>query len=169
MQNSIRKGNAGAMKLTFRTALIVYLILLGACQTLPNRMEQARLELAQGIQAEVPGDYFIGRRYFKKEFHFWGYVRRPGQPWKTAQLVVLNEKRRLAPDREELRIGSDNNYEYKLRGYFSGDKVYELVSNRFLPEFVLQDYELRSTNPPPIFESQIPGREENRLKIERPL
>ena len=94
-------------------------------------MEEARLASAQQIQAEQPGDDFIGRRYFRKEFHFWGYVRRPGHPRSTVQLVVLNENKKLAPDREQVDIGSDNNYEYKLRGYFSGDKVYELVSNRF--------------------------------------
>jgi hypothetical protein len=149
--------------------LIVTLSFLGGCQTAPNGMEQARLAMAQKIQAEPPGDYFIGRRYFKPDFHFWGYVRRPGQPWSTAQLVVLNENRKFAPDREQVNIGSDNNYEYKLRGYFSGDRVYELVSNSLLAEFVLQNYELISTNPPPIFESQFRGPQDNRLRIERPL
>jgi len=84
-------------------------------------------------------------------------------------LVVLNENRKLAPDREQLNIGSDNNYEYKLHGYFSGDKVYELVSNRFLAEFVLQSYELISTNPTPIFRSRFRARQNNRLEVERPL
>lgn len=148
--------------------LFVSLLSAGGCQTVPRGMKQAQLEIAQKIRAEPPGNYFIGRRYFKKGFHFWGYVRRPGQPWSTAQLIVLNENQKLAPDRERLDVGSDNNYEYKLRGYFSGDKVYELVSNRFLPEFVLQDYELLSANPPPIFKSQFHGRRDNR-PIERPL
>jgi hypothetical protein len=148
--------------------LIVILSFLGGCQTAPNGMEQARLAMAQKIQTEPTGDYFIGRRYFKPDFHFWGYVRRPGQPWSTAQLVVLNENRKLAPDREHLNIGSDNNSEYKLRGYFSGDRVYELVSNRFLAEFVLQNYELISTNPPPIFRSQFQRRQNNRLEVEQP-
>ncbi len=149
--------------------LFVSLLLLGGCQTIPRGMEEARQAMAQRIQAEPAGDYFIGRRYFKEGFHFWGYVRRPGQPWSTAQLVVLNENQKLAPDREQLSIGSDNNYEYKLRGYFSGDKVYELVSNRFLPEFILQGYEVLATNPPPIFKSQLSGRKEDRLGIEQPL
>jgi hypothetical protein len=149
--------------------LLVSLLLLSGCQMVPNGIEEARLAMTQRIQAEAPGDYFIGRRYFKPEFHFWGYIRRPGQPWSTAQLVVLNENRQLAPDREQLSIGSDNNYEYRLRGYFSGDKVYELVSNRFLSEFVLQSYELLSTNPPPIFRSQFEGRQDIRLRIEQPL
>ena len=156
------------MKLRALGILIITLSSLGGCQTAPNGMEQARLATAQKIQAEPPGDYFIGRRYFKPEFHFWGYVRRPGQPWSAAQLVVLNENRKLAPDRKQQNIGSDNNYEYKLRGYFSGDKVYELVSNRFLAEFVLQNYELISTNPPPIFRSQFRGRQDNRLEVEQP-
>ena len=149
--------------------LFVSLLSFSGCQTVPNGIEQARLKVAQRIQAEPPGDYFIGRRYYKVDFHFWGYVRRPGQPWSTAQLVVLNENKKLAPDREQLRIGSDNDFEDKLRGYFSGGKVYELVSNRFLPEFVLQDYELISTNPPPIFPNQFRGESPNQPAIERPL
>ncbi len=91
----------------------------------------------------------IGRRYFKPDFKFWGYVRRPNQPWSTAQLVMLNEKQKLAPDRAALKFGEDNNYEYKLYGNFSGDKVYEPASNRVYPEFILKDYEVISTNPPP--------------------
>jgi hypothetical protein len=83
---------------------------------MPQGIQEARLAAAQNIQAEAPGDYFIGRRYFKiPQFKFWGYVRRPGQPWSTAQLVVFNEKEKLAPDREQLDFGFDNNYEYSLR------------------------------------------------------
>ena len=151
------------------SVLFVSLLSFSGCQTVPNGIEQARLKIEQRIQAEPPGDYFIGRRYYKTDFHFWGYIRRPRQPWSAAQLVVLNENKKLAPDREQLRIGSDNNFEYKLRGYFSGDKVYELVSNRFLPEFVLQDYELISTNPPPIFRSHFRGESPKQPAIERPL
>ena len=62
---------------------------------------------------------------------------------------MLNEKQKLAPDRERLEFGGDNNYEYKLYGYFSGDKVYEPASNGIYPEFVLKGYELISMNPPP--------------------
>lgn len=118
-----------------RSTLLVFvsLLLLGGCETVPKGIEEAHFVMAQRIQAEAPGDYFIGRRYFKEGFHFWGYIRPAGQPWSTAQLVVLNENQKLGPGREQLRIGSDNNYEYRLRGYFSGDKVYELVSNSFLP------------------------------------
>ena len=95
-----------------------------------------RLAAFQRIQAEPPGNYFIGRRYYKQDFHFWGYIRRPGQPWSTAQLVMLNENQKLAPDREQINFGFDNNYECKLYGHFSGDTVYEPASNGVYPEFV---------------------------------
>jgi hypothetical protein len=145
-----------------RTLLLAAQLVLGAlffsgCETVPSGIQQAKVAMAARINAEPPGDYYIGRRYFKREFKFWGYVRRPGQPWTTAQLVMLNEKKKLAPDRQQLSFGSDNNYEYKLHGYFSGDKVYEPASNGVYPEFVLEGYELLSTNPPPIFKSQMTG------------
>src|SRR6266704_2790138 len=73
--------------------------------------------------------------------------------------------------RAALKFGSDNNYEYKLYGNFSGDKVYEPASNRVYPEFILKDYEVISTNPPPIFKTQISGRADaaqTRYMIEKP-
>jgi hypothetical protein len=145
----------------FVFALDVFLVVFffAGCETTSQGIQQARLEAAQRIQAEPPGDYFIGRRYFKGSvFKFWGYVRKPGQPWSTAQLVVFNEKEKLAPDREQLSFGSDNNYEYKLYGSFSGQTVYEPASNGFYPEFVLKKYELLSTHPAPIFRSQFSDR-----------
>src|SRR5438046_4069916 len=153
------------------TNLLLGALFFGGCQTVPQGIQQARIEMAQHIAAEQLGDYYIGRRYYKADFKFWGYVRRPGEPWSTAQLVMLNEKEKLAPDRERLEFGSDNNYEYKLYGHFSGDKVYEPASNSIYPEFVLKGYELISTNPPPIFQSQIRGRPsptELRYTVERP-
>jgi hypothetical protein len=146
-------------------------LMLAGCETTPPGIQAARVALRQQIAAEPPGDYYIGRRYYKQDFKFWGYLRRPGQPWSTAQLVMLNEKEKLAPDRERLSFGSDNNYEYKLYGYYSGDKVYEPASNRIYPEFVLKRYELVSTNPAPIFKSQISGSaqaQNTRYTIETP-
>ncbi|HEX3816704.1 MAG TPA: hypothetical protein VHW03_00260 [Chthoniobacterales bacterium] len=149
-------------------ALFVSLSVLAGCETMPEGIQQARIAMSQRIQAEPPGNYFIGRRYYKPDFKFWGYVRRPGQPWSSAQLVMLNENKKLAPDREQVNFGFDNGYEYKLFGYFSGDKVYEPASNGIYPEFVLTGYQLLSTNPPPIFKSQFAGQGDNRYQIERP-
>jgi hypothetical protein len=148
-------------------------LLLTSCLTTgPTGIQEARTAMAQRIASEPTGDYFIGRRYYKPDFKFWGYIRRPGQPWSTAQLVMLNENQKLAPDREQMNFGTDNNYEYKLYGNFSGQTVYEPASNGFYPEFILKNYELISTNPPPIFKSQMSGSAQaamSRYVIEKPF
>ena len=162
-----------AFRFLFTLEIFLSLFLLAGCATTgPSGIEQVRVDSAAKIAAEPPGDYFIGRRYFKGSvYKFWGYVRKPGQPWNTAKLVVLNEKEKLAPDREARSFGSDNNYEYKLWGTLSGETVYEPASNGFYQEFILKRYELISTNPPPIFKSQYSERARaavTRTQIEKP-
>lgn len=126
--------------------------LFSGCATAdPNA--QSRATMLAEIAAEPPGDYFIGRRYYKVDYKFWGYVRRPGQAWTTAKMVMMNEHQKLAPDRELGKLGSDNNYEYKLYGAFSGDTVYEPASNGFYPEFILKGYELRTVTPAKIYKT----------------
>lgn len=140
------------MKFLGHAILLFCIALLTACETTEMQgIQDARVSMQKDIQAEPPGDYFIGRRLYKKDYKFWGYVRQPGQPWSTAKLVMLNEQQKLAPDRALNQIGSDNNYEYKLYGRFSGETVYEPASNSFYPEFVLTNYELKSVSPAPIF------------------
>ena len=135
-------------------SLSTALILLAGCQTPQWRDAQAaRQTMLTAIAAEPEGDYFIGRRFFKSDYKFWGYVRKPRQPWSEAQLVMLNEHSKLAPDREANTLGSDNGFEYRLQGKFSGDTVYEPASNVFYPEFVLRNYELASRAPGAIFRS----------------
>jgi hypothetical protein len=123
---------------------------LNACQTV-DREAPARAAMNAAIRAEAPGDYFIGRRMYKSDYKMWGWVREPGKPWTTAQLVMLNEQTKLAPDREAGKLGTDNNYEYRLRGRFIGDTVYEPASDKFYPEFILTGYELLNTNPTGIY------------------
>jgi hypothetical protein len=157
--------------LPLKIVLPAMAILLASCQTEPTVSQAAKAQMAARIAAEPPGDYYIGRRYFKPDFKFWGYIRKPNQPWNTAQLVMLNEKQKLDPDRAALKFGSDNNYEYKMTGSFSGDKVYEPASNRLYPEFVVKSFDVISTNPPPIFKSQMSGKAEaaqTRYVIEKP-
>ena len=161
----------GAVRFLFSIEVLLGALFFTGCETVPEGIQQAKIAMAQHIAAEPPGDYFIGRRYFKPDFKFWGYVRRPGQPWSTAQLVMLNEKQKLAPDRERLSFGSDNNYEYKLTGNFTGDNVYEPASNSVYPEFLVKSFQLISVSPPPIFKSQYNSRaaaENNRYHIEKP-
>lgn len=128
------------------------LALLG-CETVDTGAE-SRAAMNAAIRTEEPGNYFIGRRMYKTDYKVWGWIREPGKPWKTARLVMLNEQQKLAPDREQNRLGSDNNYEYRLTGRFSGESVYEPASDGIYPEFVLTGYEIRSASPPNIYQQK---------------
>ena len=131
-------------------ALAAITLFQNACQTVDTQAP-ARAAMNAAIRAEAPGDFFIGRRMYKSDYKMWGWVREPGKPWTTARLVMMNEQTKLAPDREAGKLGSDNNYEYRLIGRFSGDTVYEPASDQFYPEFVLAGYELINTKPTGIY------------------
>jgi hypothetical protein len=142
-------------------------LLLAGCETTQDRYTQSQGLLNQAIANEPPGDYFIGRRFYRKNYFFWGYIRQPRQPWSSAKLVMLNEQKKLAPDRQANAPGSDRNFEYRLQGYFSGQTVYEPASNSFYPEFVMTGYKLISNEPLPIFRD--PGATDpERLYIDKP-
>ena len=131
---------------------LALLLSLAACESPGESGRKAfLLTQRQAILSEPKGDYFIGRRYYNSNYKFWGYVRRPGEPWHDAKLVMFDENEKLAPDREINQFGVDNNVEYKLYGYFTGKTVYEPASNGFYPEFHLKGYEIRDRNPPSIF------------------
>ncbi|MFZ4483932.1 MAG: hypothetical protein ACOYOL_08145 [Chthoniobacterales bacterium] len=140
------------MRLMFATRLVVLAAMLGltGCETLQTATGPDP-RVAAAIAAEQPGNYYIGRRFYKRDYKMWGWLRRPGQPWNTAELIMMNENTKLAPDRAADNLGIDNNTEYRLQGRFTGGKVYEPASNRFYPEFVLTDYSVISTAPPMIF------------------
>jgi hypothetical protein len=135
----------------FRGVVILApLVLMSSCETV-DRDAPARAAMAAAIRSEQSGNYFVGRRMFKKDYKMWGWVRDPGQPWKTAKLVMLNEQTRLAPDRVRGTLGDDNNCEYRLEGRFTGETVYEPASDRFYPEFQLTGFEVLNTKPGPIY------------------
>ncbi len=131
---------------------LLLLLVLAGCET-PGTGAERAAHLAQqaAVLQEPQGNYFVGRRYYNPNYKFWGYVRKPGQPWRTAQLVMFNENQKLAPDRELNQFGVDDNCEYHLTGQFTGQKVYEPASNRFYPEFMLTGAELVNRTPPSIF------------------
>lgn len=132
--------------------LAAILLPLAGCET--TTTGGVSPSIAAAIANEAPGNYYIGRRYYKKDYKMWGWVRKPGQPWKSSQLVMMNEDTKLAPDREAGTLGTDNNYEYRLEGRFTGGQVYEPASNRFYPEFVLTGYSVISTAAPNIFKDR---------------
>ncbi|MEI6344775.1 MAG: hypothetical protein WCP41_05375 [Verrucomicrobiota bacterium] len=128
------------------------ILLLTGCEApLVLQSPQDKAAINAAISGEKPGDYFIGRRFYKVDYKMWGWVKNPGESWKQSRLVMLNEQKKLAPDRERNNVGSDNNYEYRLIGHFSGEKVYEPASDTFYPEFILSSATVISTNPPLIF------------------
>ncbi|MFC5049299.1 hypothetical protein ACFPK9_01515 [Rubritalea spongiae] len=111
--------------------------------------EQRQLE----ILTEPTGDFYYGRRYFVSKTRFWGYVRKPRQPWSEAKLVMMNESVRPQPDRlpesgpSNARHGYDQNYDYKITGSYTGRKVYDPASNLFLPEFKASGYQVLDRQP----------------------
>jgi hypothetical protein len=123
---------------------------MAGCETV-DTAAVTRAAASQAIRSEPPGNYFVGRRMYKVDYKVWGWVREPGRPWSTARLVMMNEQRKLAPDRAQGKLGADNDYEYRLSGYFSGETVYEPASNGFYPEFILLGAEVKSTKPPNIY------------------
>jgi len=155
------------LRRTLALALLFTLMLFSGCATADPNMQTRQAMLAE-IKAEPAGDYFIARRYYKVDYKFWGYIRKPGQDWSAARMVMLNEQQKLAPDRELGKIGSDNGYEYKFYGNFSGETVYEPASNGFYPEFVLKGYELKNISPAPIFKGVTGALDPQRRVIAKP-
>jgi hypothetical protein len=109
------------------------------------------------IANEPTGDFYYGRRYYIEKTRFWGYLRKPRQPWSKAKLVMFREDRMKSPDRlpegggSGQRYAYDNNFEYKIRGNFTGKEVYDPNSNQFLQEFMLSGYEVVNRNPGWVF------------------
>lgn len=120
------------------------------------------------IAAERTGDFFYGRRYFVEKTRFWGYLRQPRQSWNRAKLVIMREDKKHCPDRmpESGPPGQcyafDNNYDYRIRGYYTGEQGYEPNSNQFLPIFMLTGYETLDRQPGWLFR---PDDRYNRFQI----
>ncbi len=129
----------------------VLLFVTGCEEPIVYQTPADRQAVAAAVAAEKPGNDYVGYRFYKVDYKMWGWVKKPGEPWKDSKLVMFNEQRKLAPDRERRAIGSDNNTLYRLSGYFSGERVYEPASDSFYPEFVLTGASVLSTNPPLIF------------------
>ena len=140
-----------SLKFLFVISCLGITLFFSGCETIITQSGSDREAITKTIAQEKPGHYYIGRRFYKVDYHMWGWVKEPGQPWKNSQLVMMNEQKKLAPDREKNQIGSDNDCEYYLYGHYSGERVYEPASDHFYPEFVLTKAVLVSTNPPLIF------------------
>ena len=65
------------MKQTIVLILAAAALLLAGCQTTEDPFTQSQVLLNQTIANEPAGDYFIGRRFYRKNYFFWGYIRQP--------------------------------------------------------------------------------------------
>jgi len=119
----------------------------------PNLGGPTVAERKAKIASEPTGSFYYGRRYYVQKTRFWGYLRKPRQSASNAKLVIFNESKKRNPDRLPeagpvgQRYGFDQNYEYRIRGYYTGETVYEVNSNQFLPEFMLTGYEVVERKP----------------------
>lgn len=138
------------------TILTTALLALCQCNTLKTDCEALRLREAE-IAKEATGDYYIGRRYHIPYTRFWGYMRKPGQSWRTAKLVMMDERTCRTPDRgmeppaENAVYGTDNNVEYIVKGSYTGTVAYDPSTNQVLPVFRPTGFEVRNRQPGYLF------------------
>lgn len=136
---------------------LAFCLLLNQCA--PSSMGSGNLggptaeERKAQIASEQTGDFYYGRRYYIEKTRFWGYLRKPRQPWNRAKLVLMKEDKKRTPDRmpengpSGRRYGFDNNYDYRIKGYYTGEEGYDPNSNQFLPVFMLTGYEVLNRQP----------------------
>ncbi len=127
-------------------------ILLCGCDTLKTDC-QALAKREAEIALEPGGDYFIGRRYYLPFTRFWGYLRRPGESWRSSRLVIMDESIVRNPDRgyeppvKGATFGQDKNVEYYVYGRYTGEKAYDPSTDQVLPVFRPTNFVVRNKRP----------------------
>ncbi len=127
-------------------------LLLCQCNTLKSDCE-AVAQREQEIASEARGDYYIGRRYYIPHTRFWGYLREPGQSWRTARLVIMDESLCRNPDRgyeppvKGATFGHDQNVEYMVCGSYTDETAYDPSTNLILPVFQVSSFTVRDKDP----------------------
>jgi hypothetical protein len=125
---------------------------LTQCHTLRSDCEALR-EREAAIAREEKGEYFIGRRYYIPLCRFWGYLRKPGQSWREAKLVMMDESLTHTPDRgpeeplPDATFGKDQNVEYVICGEYTGRQAYDPSTDQVLPMFRATSYTVRNREP----------------------
>ena len=138
------------MRLFFTGCVLV--LLMSGCHSMVKDCRAVAQREAE-ISKEAKGDYYIGRRYYVPLTRFWGYLRRPGESWRTATLVIMDEKQVRTPDRgfeppvKGAVFGRDDNVEYYVHGRYTGEKAYDPSTNQVLPVFLATKYEVRNNKP----------------------
>lgn len=127
-------------------------MLLTQCHTMKSDCE-ALQQREQEIAAEQKGDFYVGRRYYVPLTRFWGYLREPGQSWRSSRLVIMDESVMRTPDRgyeppvEGAIFGTDQNVEYVVKGSYTGETAYDPNTDQVLPVFKATSYTVRNPEP----------------------
>lgn len=90
------------------------------------------------------GVTYIGHRYFEEKGGGWGWIKKDGDSWGSAKWVAIQEdplRGILVPSRKMSGRSADQDYEYKLTGYFSEKVAYDPHLDETMPVFVLESYQ----------------------------
>jgi hypothetical protein len=103
---------------------------------------------------------YIGRRWFvqapRSTCQFWGYLKKPGESWHRARLVIMDAQAGVSPpDLAPVApgppfYGEDHNCEYAVEGDFTGQRAYDPNSDLELPLFAARRFTLLNRNPGPL-------------------
>lgn len=127
-------------------------MVLSQCNTMRSDCE-ALQQREREIAAEQRGDFYVGRRYYVPLTRFWGYLREPGQSWRTGRLVIMDESVVRTPDRgyeppvKGAVFGTDQNVEYIVKGRYTGEEAYDPNTDQVLPVFKATSYTVRNAEP----------------------
>lgn len=90
------------------------------------------------------GNTYIGHRYFEEKGGGWGWIKKEGDSWSSAKWVALREdpiRGILMPSRKMGSRSADQNYEYKMTGFFADKEAYDPHLDETMPIFVLESYQ----------------------------
>jgi hypothetical protein len=90
-------------------------------------------------------DYLIAhRRVDDAGGSGWGWIKKEGQSWSSAQWIALQETPgvAVAPFRKLVSHEADDNWEFKFWGTIAPYKAYDPHLDEVVPVFVLQGYEV---------------------------
>jgi hypothetical protein len=96
-------------------------------------------------EGETKGDApWIAHRMIAEDIgKGWGWIKKSGDNWDSAQWFALQETPGLAvaPHRKLAGTGADLDWEFKFWGGFASNKAYDPDTDREVPIFVLRGYE----------------------------
>jgi len=101
--------------------------------------------------------------------HGWGWIRKSGDDWSSAQWFALQETPGLAvaPQRKLVAFDADLDWEFKFWGEFASNRAYDPSQDEELPLFILKGYEVIGPAGPLYLKIGPPDRPRSLSEIER--